>query len=88
MSEHIDARKRFSEAAHSYQDEEIVEYFTDPCSFCGQGGVVRVFPRELRLWKAGAMAQVAFARLSADERELLISGTHPKCWDDAFGDEE
>lgn len=42
-------------------------------------------------WHAGMrLTQEAFPYLNADEREMLISGTCPTCWDEMFGidDEE
>ncbi len=88
MAQHIPAKQKFNEAVRNLADEEIIELETQACSFCGQTGMVRVFPRELRAWEAGAKVQYAFARMSADDREMLISGTHPKCWDEAFGSED
>ncbi len=35
----------------------------------------------------GDFIQKAFPDMSAGHRELLMTGTHPKCWDDAFPDE-
>ena len=32
--------------------------------------------------------QDAFPELSPAQRELLITGTHEKCWDDLFGKED
>jgi hypothetical protein len=29
----------------------------------------------------GEATQVAFPNMPADQREMLISGTHPVCWD-------
>jgi hypothetical protein len=31
--------------------------------------------------------QVAFPDMSAGDRELLISGTHPECWERIFADD-
>jgi hypothetical protein len=36
-------------------------------------------------WQDGALAQDAFPYLSADDRELLISGICPTCWEKSFG---
>lgn len=88
MAQHISAEQMTNEASRNFADEKIVEFETGPCGFCGQTGMVRVFPRELRLWDGGAKVQDAFEGLGADEREMLISGTHPKCWEDAFGVQE
>jgi hypothetical protein len=35
-------------------------------------------------WKEGMLIQDAMPELSADERQLLISGTCGKCWDKMF----
>lgn len=36
-------------------------------------------------WRRGELIQDALPELSADQRELLISGTCGMCWDDMFG---
>lgn len=35
-------------------------------------------------WQAGMKIQDAFPNLDADQREMLISGTCPKCWNRMF----
>jgi hypothetical protein len=32
----------------------------------------------------GMFIQDVFPELNADEREFMISGTHPACWDEMF----
>ena len=39
-------------------------------------------------WENGELIQNAMPYLSADERELLISGTCGTCFDNMFGSEE
>jgi hypothetical protein len=39
-------------------------------------------------WLAGEYVQVAFPRLSADDRERLISGISPEGWNQMFGPQE
>lgn len=39
-------------------------------------------------WQQGEFIQNAFPRLSADDREIMISGTHPTCWDKMFPPED
>jgi hypothetical protein len=36
----------------------------------------------------GAKVQDAFPTLSPALREQIITGTHPACWDEIFGDED
>ena len=55
---------------------------TRPCMFCGKKHHLTVNESALRAWQGGVKIQHAFPELNADERELLISGTCPKCWDE------
>lgn len=36
----------------------------------------------------GALVQDAFPNLTPEQRELLITGTHPECWDAMMGPEQ
>ena len=37
-----------------------------------------------KAYEQGAFVQDAFPNLNIDEREQIISGTHPQCWDELF----
>lgn len=54
------------------------------CPFCGKTSYVVVPEKGFQDWQAGALIQDAMPELSADERELLISGICPECWDNMF----
>ena len=56
------------------------------CPFCGRGNEVEVNESDYWDWDDGIHAQVAFPYLSKYEREMLISGTCPTCWDKMFRD--
>lgn len=58
------------------------------CPFCGRGNEVEVNEADYWDWDDGMLAQDAFPYLSADEREMLISGICPTCWDKMFGSDE
>lgn len=58
------------------------------CPFCGRGNEVEVNEADYWDWQDGMMAQDAFPYLSADEREMLITGICPQCWDRCFGSDE
>ena len=58
------------------------------CPFCHKTHTVQVRGKDYRAWQDGELAQNAFPYLSADEREMLISGICPTCWDGMFGEEE
>jgi len=59
------------------------------CPFCGCSNVVSVNETDYYYWDgSGELVQNAFPYLSADERELLISGICPTCWDNLFSEDE
>ena len=58
------------------------------CPFCGRGNEVEVNEFDYFDWSEGELAQDAFPYLSAAEREMLISGICPKCWDKMFREDE
>lgn len=58
------------------------------CPFCGQGHSVWVNELDYLDWEDGELAQNAFPYLSAGEREILITGICPSCWDGMFSSGE
>jgi hypothetical protein len=61
---------------------------TPRCFVCGQTATLEVPAAGFDAWRAGALIQRALPGLSSPERELLISGTHPACWDRMMGEED
>lgn len=55
------------------------------CPFCHRANEVEVNEMDYWDWQDGELVQRAFPYLSADEREMLISGICPDCWDRMFG---
>ncbi len=64
-------------------NENLAEIGVD-CVHCGDQFDMVVPIHGLIAWKEGMLIQDAMPELSADERELLISGTCGKCWDEMF----
>ena len=58
------------------------------CPFCGRTNEVAANEADYLDWQDGVLVQDAFPYLSADEREMLISGICPACWASSFGDED
>lgn len=56
------------------------------CFCCGKASTLPVDIKSYLKWKDGASIQMAFPSMSPGERELLITGTHPECWDRMFKD--
>ena len=57
---------------------------TKRCMICGKTGTVSVSSAGHRRWLQGALIQNALPDLDADQREQLISGTHPACWGELY----
>jgi hypothetical protein len=63
-------------------------YETPPCIVCNKTTTVVLDADAVKRWKGGELIQSVFPDLDAAAREVLISGTHPECWDELFGEEE
>ena len=63
-------------------------YVTPQCVVCHQHGHMLLDETKLNRWKAGEFVQDVWPDMSADDREMLISGTHPACWTELFGGED
>ena len=55
------------------------------CPFCGCANFVEVNEADYLDWQDGELVQRAFPYLSADEREMLVSGICPDCWEHMMG---
>lgn len=56
------------------------------CPMCGMYNLVLVNEEDLQRWQCGELAQNAFPYLSVEEREMLISGLCPDCWENLYPD--
>lgn len=61
-----------------------VAYLSDPCIGCGKRSALSLDAAAFDAWRAGALIQQAFPSLTADEREMIKTGTHGDCWDKIF----
>lgn len=60
---------------------EMVTVQTPRCTMCRCVSELTVPRSGLELWQKGAYIQDALPTLTAGEREMLLTGTHPDCWD-------
>jgi hypothetical protein len=58
------------------------------CPFCKKPSRVKVSGEGLWKWEHGALVQNAFPDLDAGQREQVLTGIHPECWDKSFPLEE
>lgn len=62
---------------------------TATCPFCGKESEVPGIPgTNLFKYNQGAFVQDAFPMLSAEERELILTGVCSTCWDSSIPGEE
>jgi hypothetical protein len=61
---------------------------TKTCTVCGEYEVWSLDRQAVTKWQEGEYIQNAFPNMSAEDRELLISGTHPACWNKLFGEDD
>lgn len=57
------------------------------CPICGKETPVSVNSEDFEAWKNGGFIQHVMPYLSPSEREAIISGICPNCWDKMFGEE-
>lgn len=59
------------------------------CVHCGQASTVEMPEKAFWAWQQeGKYIQDAWPEASAAVREQLISGTHPKCWDEMWAEDK
>lgn len=58
------------------------------CVCCHKFVTLNVKPADLVAYERGAHAQEAFPYLEPSQREVLISGVCPDCWNNMFGSED
>lgn len=58
------------------------------CLVCGKTGWITVPVAGYEAWKKGAFIQNALPMLDQGEREQLITGLHPQCFEMAFPPED
>lgn len=64
-----------------------VDVQTPNCLVCGEYSIVRNLDRSaVARCQNGEAIQNVFPDLSPSTRELLISGTHDRCWDEMMGE--
>lgn len=78
-----------SESLLNPTEERDVLILAPLCVVCQTSSRMFVSPAEFEhVWNRDKPVAEVFPNVSLDEIEVLISGTHPECWDELFGDEE
>ena len=61
---------------------------TQICPHCNKDAAVSVVRHHYHRWIAGELAQHAFPEMKPEDREMLISGIHPQCWEEMYPEED
>lgn len=65
-----------------------VKYETPRCRECGNTSIVEVDENKLTSWlRREMLIHEAFPEMTAEEREVIMTGTHPSCWNKMFAHE-
>lgn len=73
--------------ANVYMINENVYGFTKKCFHCGEETeFFLTFEEYEKLFLNGEYIQDVFPLMDKTEREMMISGTHPRCWEEMFAD--
>ena len=57
------------------------------CPYCGKQTIINVDELAWGKYQKGEFIQKAFPELNPAQREMLITGICPECWDRIFDDE-
>ena len=69
----------------------MITLATPPCMQCGKRTLVQMTEEQARELGEGPTEVTCrrfFPDWTPENRELLITGTHPECWEEMFGEEE
>jgi hypothetical protein len=70
------------------EHEELIVVRTRACPVCGKRQTMTLDRERFWRWQHDTYIQEAFPELSADERELLISGTDNECFQRLFAEDD
>lgn len=62
----------------------MIELRSPHCAGCGTSAVFVVTEEQFQRLENGEHIQFVLPHFSDDDREMLISGTCPNCWDEMF----
>ena len=66
----------------------MMEIETLPCPGCGESTWFTVTDEQFARIEAGEHIQRVLPHFSAEDREMLISGTCPDCWEEMYAEDE
>jgi hypothetical protein len=71
---------------HVQIPERFAAYLAERCMVCDTASILMLEREKAERYMAGAHVQTVWPEMPAPQRELIISGTHPHCWEQLPGD--
>ena len=65
---------------------DTVDVDTKECMMCGETSKVKMLVHHYLEWQNGGLIDRVCPEMPKETREMLISGTHPDCWDKMIQD--
>jgi len=70
-----------------FQDDVVIVH--NLCVHCGKADMYQITLAEWIAWQVkGQYIQSVFPHKTADEREFMLNGTHPKCFEEMFYEQD
>lgn len=63
-------------------------YQTPRCVVCHSYSEIKLDNEKFARWQGGELIQRVWPEKTPDERELIMTGTHPECWEQMFGSDD
>lgn len=77
--------RKVSKHINNYRFLENFVYFDKVCIHCGKSTSFAITRGQYESWVLeDDYIQNVFPDMNSDEREMMISGTHPECWNEMF----
>jgi len=67
---------------------DTVDVTTNPCIMCGETSTVKMLVHHYLEWQKGGLINMVCPEMPTEIREMLISGTHPDCWNKMIQEDE
>ena len=79
--------KRHDKLTFDAPTGKVTVKVTRHCMWCKGDTLIELEEQKLLTWRRGEVIQAVWPLVPLEEREVLITGTHPTCWAEMFKDE-
>jgi hypothetical protein len=58
----------------------LISYVSPACILCGKSTTMELDSEDIYKWRGGSLIQDIWPDMPKEQREVIMSGTHPECW--------